>query len=204
MRTAACIPALIAVLCVAACTPRRPPAPDPSLISAGAGQRAWYGGTAEMRAELQSLIAQIPETGGESRVLLARKIVGFGEPAVPQLVCALKDSSSEIRGAAAWMLGFLGDPRAADVLLGALADPVPAVRYEAAASLLKMKDDRGLATIVDGLEDPDAMVRAKCIILLKELTGESFGYEADLAPDDRKAAVARWRAWVDDRRARRE
>lgn len=196
---------LVLALLAAACTTRRtaPPRPDDS-IPAGEGNRPWYAGTPEMRSDLEALIARLPTTQGAERVALGRRIVAYGEPAVPQLLATLDAPDPQLRGAGAWLLGFLKDPRSAARLVGALDDPVAYVRYEAAASLLKLGDDRGLPIVIDGLEAPDAMVRSKCIILLEEVTGEDLGYRADLAPDERAAAVARWRAWAAGRVGRAE
>ncbi len=174
-----------------------PPAPD--TVDAGEGNRAYYAGTPAMRGALDGLIAHLPDTEGEARMALGRRIVAYGEPAIPALVRALDSPDAEARGAAAWLLGFLHDPRSADPLGRHLQDAAPLVRYEAAASLLKLGDDRGTATIVAGLEDPDPLIRAKCIILLEEVTGRDLGYRPDLAPDERAAAVARWRAWAASR-----
>ncbi len=174
----------------------------PEHVSAGEGNRDWYAGTPEMQARLAKLVAQIPGSSAPDRIRIGRDIVSLGEPAVPVLVRALEDPSPDTRGTAAWLLGFLGDPRSSSALVHALDDPAPLVRYEAASSLLRMKDDRGLYTAIAGLEDPDPLVRSKCLLLLEDATGETFGFRADQEPDERAAAVARWRAWAAARKAR--
>lgn len=184
----------------AACTPKpkvKPCAPD--RIRAGEGNRDYYAGTSAMQTRIRDAIARLPCVDSKERMRLGREIVAYGEPAVPQLVAALDSSSAEMRSAAAWLLGFTKDPRTSVRLVAALEDPVAHVRYEAAASLVKLQDNRGLDTIVDGLEDRDAMVRSKCALLLEDVTGEDLGYRADLAPDERAAAVARWRAWAGEK-----
>ena len=195
--------ALALILClplVAACSTRgRTAPPPPDTVDAGEGNRAWYAGTEAMRERLRDLILRLETAEEAERVEIGRRIVAMGEPAVPQLIAALSAPSPSTRSAAAWLLGFLVDPRSSDALVGALDDPVAHVRYEAAASLVKLKDPRGLPVVVDGLEDRDALVRAKCIILLEEMTGEDLGYRPDLAPDERRAAAARWRAWARER-----
>jgi HEAT repeat protein len=190
--------ALFCVLALGACTPT-PPRPEPEGVRPGSGDRPWYRGTPEMQRRIRALIAKMPTVEGAERIVLGRRIVSFGEPAVPQLVEALRDRNPTTRGTAAWLLGFLADPRAAPALLEASRDPSQLVRYEAATSLLRIGDDRGFPVLISGLEDPDPRIRAKCILQLKDTTGETLGFIADDAPDDRAAAVARWRAWAASR-----
>jgi HEAT repeat protein len=149
-----------------------------------------------MQANLRARLAEIPGSSGADRIALGRRIVAYGEPAVPVLVEALDDPDAEIRGMAAWMLGFVGDPRAANALARHARDADRLVAYEAASALLRMDDVRGLRPLVGGLEDPDPTVRARCLVVLQERTGETFGFQPDGRPEDRGAAVARWQAFV--------
>ena len=78
--------------------------------------RKYSEGTAKQQEAIAELIDSIPTTRGAERIEVGRMIVAFGEPAVPQLVAALGHPSADTRSTAAWCLGFLGDPRAADAL----------------------------------------------------------------------------------------
>ena len=194
------VPTILAILAlgvvltaVPACQKKQPP---PTTRDAGLGNRPWYIGTPEMQANIKKLLAQVPSTTGAGRLELGRRIVGYGEPAVPILVDSLEDPNQDLRGTAAWLLGFLKDPRSVPHLVKATGDPAPMVRYEAAASLLRMNDPRGLHLLIEGLSDRDARVRSQCIILLEQYTGKSYGYKVDDPPSERAAAVARWRAWA--------
>lgn len=80
--------------------------------------------------------------------------------AVEYLKVKLKDTKPEDRERAAMMLGALGDPDGADVLIAALRDPVPKVREESATALAKLgvaKSAAGLITVLN--EDEVADVR---------------------------------------------
>ena len=193
---------LTVALAASACC-RKPCGPPPRAegIPTARAARKYNCGTPKQQEAIADLIAQIPTTSGAARIEVGRLLVAFGEPAMPQLVEALRSPSADTRSTAAWCLGFLGDPRAADPLAAATTDSDKFVRLEAASSLLKLRDRRGLDVLVRGLDDGDPRVRAKCIGLLEQMTGETFGYRADLSPSDRQAAVARWRAWAAQQRA---
>jgi hypothetical protein len=192
---------LIFGLAVAACCkPPCGPAPRAEGIPTAKAARKYDRGTRKQQTEIAKLIASIPCTQGAERIEVGRLIVAFGEPAMGQLVEALGNPSADTRNTAAWCLGFLGDPRAADALYGSTMDCDKFVRLEAASSLLKLQDRRGWTVIIRGLDDGDPRVRAKCIALLEQMTGETFGYRADQVPTDRAAAVSRWRAWAAQQR----
>jgi HEAT repeat protein len=148
-----------------------------------------------MQKSIRNLIRQIPNTTGAARIELGRRIVASGEPAIPILIETLNASNAETRGMAAWLLGFTNDPRTADALYQATGDCDSLVAYEAAASLVRMGDRRGVCRTITGLEDPDPRVRAKCLDVLQQKTGETYGFLPDDAPHERAAAVARWKAW---------
>jgi hypothetical protein len=167
-----------------------------NTVSAGPGNRPWYAGTPEMQASIRKLLAQVPNTTGAGRIELGRRIVSFGEPAIPILVETLGSDDAALRGTAAWLLGFSRDARVVDALARTASDPDRLVRYEAASSLLSLGDPRGLHGTIDGLEDADPRIRAKCLDVLERHTGRTFGFAADGNPVDRAAAVSRWRAWA--------
>ena len=89
-----------------------------------------------------------------------------------------------------------GDPRVVPPLQRATKDADALVRYEAGTALLRLGDMSGLDPVIAGLEDSDVTIRAKCILVLRDVTGSAFGYKPDDPPLDRQAAVARWKAWA--------
>lgn len=175
---------------------RRPKPVVPDTVDAGPGNKPWYAGTPEMQASIRELLAQVPVTTGAGRIELGRRIVAYGEPAVPILVEGLRDPRQDTRGTAAWLLGFLQDSRSTTHLARATRDPVALVRYEAATALTRMGDPRGIRALIEGLEDDDPRVRGQCVTILEKYTGKGFGYKVDDSPEERAAAVARWRAWA--------
>jgi bilin biosynthesis protein len=189
---------------LAACQGRRDPEPGPPReVAAGPGDRPWYAGTPKMQRDIRDLIARIPQTAGADRIALGRQLVGYGEPAVPQLVDALQHPDADTRGTAAWLLGMMADPRVSDALSRATRDGERLVRYEAGTALLRLGDDRGLGTVIDGLEDEDPRIRSKSILVLQDRTGDTFGFEPSGGPLDREAAVKRWRVWAERQTGRR-
>jgi hypothetical protein len=168
-------------------------------VPAGEGCRPWYAGTPEDRRVLEEAVARLATARGEALLDVGRTILARGEAATPFLVDALRSRSDQTRGQAAYLLGARKDRRTIPALLEASKDPVPTVRYEAAGALLELSEPAGLEVLVDGLSDPDPRLRAKCSAVLAEKTGRDFGFEADGTPEDRAAAVARWRAWLASR-----
>ena len=53
-----------------------------------------------------------------------------------------------------------------------------------------------LTLILQQVQIVGVLAAAQSLIILEEHTGKSFGYRIDDPPDERAAAVARWRAWA--------
>lgn len=158
--------------------------------------RPYYKATPQIQQDIHDLMSRVPAARPDEFNILARKIAVYGEPAVPVLVGTLREQREErVHIMAAYVLGMLKDPRSLSALHEATFHPSESVRFEAATSMLRMHDRRGLTTMIAGLEHPDPLVRARSILVLEERTGETFGYKADARPGDRAAAVSRWRAW---------
>jgi hypothetical protein len=51
--------------------------------------------------------------------------------------------------------------------------------------------------LVHGLGDESIEYRFKCFEALQELTGQTFGYSHNAAPEVRKVAVDKWQAWLE-------
>jgi HEAT repeat protein len=173
---------------------------DEGAASATRAQdRPYFEGTERMRAEVRSLLSRLPRASLSDRLDVGRRVVAIGEPAVPLLEESLASPDADVRSGSAWLLGLLRDPRSAPALRRAAADPVAHVACEAAASLLKMEDAAGYERLVQGLSDPDPRIRSRCVLLLERATGTDHDYRPDDAPEERAAAIARWRAWLDAR-----
>jgi hypothetical protein len=201
LRTAA--PLLAASLVIAGCPSTRgrgAPPPPAERIDVVGDRPYCTGGEGETR-RLRALVDRLATASAADAIETGKAIVSRGEAAIPLLLEGLRGPEPRLRGASAYLLGVLKDRRTVPALETATADPVPSVRYEAAGALLEMQDPNGLSVLVDGLLDPDARLRAKCLDVLQEKTAQTFGFEADAAPDERAAAVRRWRAWLAAREA---
>lgn len=78
----------------------------------------------------------------------------------PLLTDGLGAEIWQARREAVWALGKIGDRRAAARLIGALADPSPAVRATAAWALGRLDAPAAIHRLWDALSDPDEAVRA--------------------------------------------
>lgn len=125
------------------------------------------------------------------------QLARLGEDATPAVVEGTKSDDWLVRLSCHWVLYAMGDRRNIPAIQAGLADPVPAVRYQAASALVKLGDARGFRALVDGLADSDLQSRFKCFQALREATGKDFGYRHDGAPEERRQAVGRWLDWLD-------
>jgi HEAT repeat protein len=75
------------------------------------------------------------------------------QQAVPPLIQALGDSDWDVRAAAAWALGKLGDPRAVPALIQALRDRSENVRFAAAWALGDLGDPQAVPALIKALGD---------------------------------------------------
>lgn len=202
--------ALASALLLVACQRQTtPPVPKPPPAAPHARARAAEldpdrpidPGSARTQASVREHLAHFEDENALERIAAARSLAALGEAALGPLFEALASHpGTRTRGMAAYTLGFMDDRRAVEPLVRAVADPVADVRYEAAAALLRLGDDRGLAPLIAGLEDPDPRLRARSLGNLKEAVHETFGFQADGDPLERSAAVARWRGWLQRRR----
>jgi hypothetical protein len=202
--------ALTAVLLLGACQGRtgnttqdsRPGTPPPAKPATPPDpDRPIDPGSTRTQAQVREHVAHLADENPLERIAAARSLAALGEPSLPALFETLeRHPSGRSRGMAAYTLGFMDDRRAVEPLARALTDSVTDVRYEAAAALLRLGDDRGLAPLITGLEDPDPRLRARSLGNLKEAVHETFGFQPDGDPLERSAAVARWRGWLQRRR----
>ncbi len=203
---ACALPLGLLLTCLSLCgcagaAPQPPPAPEKGGAQEAAPlpDRPFAPLTPQAQADIQTLLARVPSAHPEERMELATRLTRFGEAAVPQLIQALSDGEPALRITAAYVLGLLKDPRSFDALYRATFDRVEDVRFEAGTALLRGGDDRAVPLMISGLEHPDPRVRARSLLVLKGRTGSTFDYRADASAQDRAAAVARWRAWYEQR-----
>jgi HEAT repeat protein len=97
----------------------------------------------------------------------------------------------------AWVLGRISDTRTIPALEVLLEDDVDFVRYEAASQLGNMGSRAGYGVLVQGLEHERVEYRYKCFEALRDLTGHTFDYSHNGAPEERAEAVTKWQAWLE-------
>jgi len=149
----------------------------------------------QAQQDIRDLFNRVPGATPWQWNSIAGKLIGYGSAGVPQVAANLESNVERVPLMAAYVLGKIEDPRSLDALARAARGPNAGLRYEAATSMVRMGDRRGLPVLINGLDDRDPLVRARAIIVLYERTGETMDYKADDSPGERSAAVGRWRAW---------
>src|SRR4051812_9776895 len=77
-----------------------------------------------------------------------------------------------------------------------ITHPAPLVRARAMSLGYDQPDAAVLPALVARLDDPDPVVRMAAGEELKRRTRRDFGYRSWSNPEDRAAAVGRWRSWL--------
>jgi HEAT repeat protein len=126
-----------------------------------------------VRDEVRRLFA---ETDDEEMKRYLALVLGYTRDpeAVPLLIEALDDPSSETRIYALWGLGKTSDPRAVPPLLASLADPDPGIRKTAAFGLGELGDSEATSGLAPLLGDAVADVRWNAALALANL-GSDLG-----------------------------
>jgi HEAT repeat protein len=126
-----------------------------------------------VRDEVRRLFA---ETDDEEMKRYLALVLGYTRDpeAVPLLIEALDDPSSETRIYALWGLGKTSDPRAVSPLLASLADPDPGIRKTAAFGLGELGDSEATSGLASLLGDAVADVRWNAALALANL-GSDLG-----------------------------
>jgi HEAT repeat protein len=153
---------------------------------------AWALGEIGDARGAKPLLAALGRETGETAREAARSLVRLGRSSTPLLLEAVPGLRGESRGYALRMLGDLRDPRAAEALVAALADPE--TRSDAAWALGKLGVPEVAESLAPHLADSDWRVRlevAKALGLLE-------AREVDAALDGLRAAdpVPAVREWA--------
>ncbi|MDO5851683.1 MAG: HEAT repeat domain-containing protein [Methanobacteriaceae archaeon] len=94
----------------------------------------------------------------------------YGEEVIDPLLIVLDDENWRARGAAAWVLGNLGDERSLDALLVAIEDSESFVRSGAVFGLGKIGGPKSIIALKKAAEyDESSYVRANAIKFLEDL-----------------------------------
>ncbi len=72
----------------------------------------------------------------------------------------------------------------------------PDARIKAMVEAVRLKDQNAVPYIVESLGSGDAEVRFAAFMSLKDLTGQTMGYEIYQPRADREKAIKLWREWL--------
>lgn len=123
-------------------------------------------------AAIKQFLSELRDYNKEKRRTAVMKLgmVG-GEDAVRALIMAVKNNNEDliVRGRAALMLGKLGDPRAVEPLIQALAAPGHQTPLYAAQALGKLGDARAIQPLLNIMASGNDRVREAALESLKTL-----------------------------------
>jgi HEAT repeat protein len=159
-------------------------------------------------------LVRLYRAGDEERranVARAFYVLGWKSEAAAELLLGdVRTQNQNLRLQAQWALGRVSDsPVVVEVLLdNMMHDPNPLFRDKAACALAydqihldEVHKVRLFEGLIAALSDPKPQVRAIAIQALRIHTGQTKGFLPVLPEERRRAAVERWRAWLDDYRA---
>lgn len=167
------------------------PAPD------ARENQTWLRASPALRQQIEDQITRLPWTHGIERVEQIAWLAAVGEPAFERLLELCEDPRADVAASAVAALGATRDSRLVEPLRAVRwqNEEDRALRFERARALVRLGDWGEVGALIDGLESDDPWARAWCLSALREVTGQSFGFDAQAESEERAQAVARWRSW---------
>lgn len=162
----------------------------------------WLEPSATLRQQIEDAAQKLPWTHGRERIDQIHWFATVGEPAYPKLLELAQDERADVAGSALAALGATRDSRLVTSLRQIPWKDTPeasALRYERARTFLRLGDWHEVPTLIAGLRDESAMMRALCAQALFETTGERMGYDAKDPALVREEGVLQWESWWKDR-----
>ena len=101
-----------------------------------------------------------------------KRLIAFGEPAVPMLLEALSSENPHVRALVSLVLGIMGDKSAVSSLIARLQDDDESVRLYAAEALGRLGDASAQDALEKALGDRSSHVANYAKLALKRLKGE--------------------------------
>lgn len=85
-----------------------------------------------------------------------------------------------------------------DLYASTIADPSMSdrVKFEAALALADLGDRRCLDALIDLMQCDEVSLRVQSSIVLRKVTGQSFGFAGYDKPQPRQASIDRWKGWI--------
>lgn len=155
---------------------------------------------------IDTLLDEI-RSGNPDRISAAyNELRDRGAEDLQKLRDALEDESPSVRWAAAGALGEVGSSEEIPPLTGRLDDDNASVRIVAAQSLAKLGETEGVPVLIRALEQDDVMIGHPpeltsdyAVQVLRNLSGENFGFDSSAPAYERARAVERWEEWWEER-----
>jgi dienelactone hydrolase len=183
-------------------------ADDAAAVAAQAPEVARIGGPLAAKALVSALGGWSPEIRAAAAQAAGSSYLG--REVMLELARLTGDRSEKVRQAAIQSLAAAATWRfeEAQAALGRVAlgrQASPQDRLAAAMGLAKAvklslpgnpEDRTALAALVQLLDDEDARLRETAFGVLAKAVEGGFGYRADAPPAERRAAVAKWNAWL--------
>ncbi len=97
----------------------------------------------------------------------------------------------------AWIV--VGCAAPAESLPAKFQNADPQVRIEAIREAGQTRNTAAVPYLIDRLSDSQADIRLFAIMALRDITGQTHGYNVYEPAPQRAAAIARWRQWLSER-----
>lgn len=120
-------------------------------------------------------IDQLKSNDWQVREEAVKSLIKLGKPAVDPLITALKDDDGDIRCAAAFSLGYIGDRRAIKPLVNALKDEDSRVKHRAIEALGRIADMHCVEPLIGTLNDEDIYVQNAVVNALVKIGKPAVG-----------------------------
>lgn len=148
-----------------------------------------------LQREIDQRVENLPYVHGKDLRASMARLIYIGEPAIARLTEALEHDDAKARGAAAYILGEIGDKRVIPQVRPLLNDAVEFVRFEAAGALATLGDWSCLSTLIAALRHENPVIRLKAFQVLSTQVKQDFGFVYNAPEDEREKAVRRWEEW---------
>ncbi|MEQ8764842.1 MAG: iron chelate uptake ABC transporter family permease subunit [Planctomycetota bacterium] len=157
--------------------------------------------------KLEALVRRLGSEFPAERQAAARALATqFGSRAIVHLEPLLEDLDGGVRSTTLELLAEIGGPDAVLALRRHLPrEQSDELELATARTLLELGDAHGFEVLLHVLEHAeDPFVRDEATMTLRELTGESFGFEAlnDPETDTNRAALRKWQVWWQEHEGR--
>lgn len=121
--------------------------------------------------QTKALLKALCDSAADKRVSAIRELRRIGDPStLDGLSEVLNDENPLVRGEAIAAFGKIGGEKAVDTVIHALrSDPDTRVRIAAIGTLSKIKNDRAVTALIEGLQEQDDSIRIAIALRLGQI-----------------------------------